>query len=75
VNPGGEGPATPPGPNDDDTPGEQAVAFGDAVAVPVVGDFLVRDGKVIPIDESELVSTGSDHYAYTVWVAPEVDDD
>lgn len=44
------------------------------VTVPAQGEFLVRDGKVIEIAETELVGSDGEYWAYTAWVAREDDE-
>lgn len=40
----------------------------EAVLVPFKGEFLVRDGKVIPVVEVDLRNVNSEYYEYSVWV-------
>lgn len=47
----------------------------DTVTVSAEGEFLVRDGKITPVVEAELTDCDGDHYAYTVWVDREDDDE
>jgi hypothetical protein len=47
----------------------------EVVFVPAKGEFLIRDGKVIEITETELAGCTGDHWTYTVWVPREADDD
>ena len=45
------------------------------VSVPAEGEYLVRDGKVIEVIESELTEIGTEDWRYSVWVEPENDDE
>jgi hypothetical protein len=45
------------------------------VDVPAEGEFLVRDGKVIPVLETELMEPGTEDWAWRVWTDPQGEDD
>jgi hypothetical protein len=49
--------------------------MSDTVSVPAQGEYLVRDGKVIEVIESELMEIGTEDRRYSVWVTPEDDED
>jgi hypothetical protein len=43
--------------------------------VPDQGEYFVRNGKVIKIDESELLEPGTEYWAWRVWTEPQGGDD
>jgi hypothetical protein len=45
------------------------------VLVPDKGTFLVRNGKADAVAETDLVDCDADHWAYTVWIKREIEED
>ena len=43
--------------------------------VPARGEYFVRDGKIIPVLESELTDPGAEEWAWNLWTRPQEDDD